>query len=106
MREARRKDLRLFLCFHSIQGSFVIGRFVFVPIATQVRPDRVHGLNQRNLLCSSPALQFLLAGDCPRNILMSFEPHESIAVVLCREAVVLFPFVLKDTFEKVPVTPT
>ena len=31
---------------------------------------------------------------------MSFEPHESIAVVLCREAVVLLPFVLKHTLEK------
>ena len=37
----------------------------------------------------------------PRNLLVSFEPHESIAVVLCREALVLLPFVLKHPFVKV-----
>src|ERR1017187_7002428 len=73
----------------------------FSSIHSIQRPDHVHSLNQRDLLCSSPALQFLLASDGPRNLLVSFEPHESIAVVLRGEAVVLFPFMLKHTFVKV-----
>ena len=91
----------MLLCFHSIRGTFVIGRFVFVPFTTQIRAERVHRLNDSYLLCASPSLQFLLSGDRPCNILLSFEPHEPIAVVFRREAFVLFPFVLKHTFVKV-----
>src|ERR1035437_8131052 len=73
----------------------------FSSIHSIQRPDHVHSLNQRDLICSSPALQFLLAGDGPRSLLVSFESHEAIAVVLCREAVVLFPFMLKPPLVEV-----
>src|SRR5258708_34786217 len=83
-----------FLWIHSVQCTSIIGRLAFVPVSAQIRPDRVHRFNQRYFLCTSPTLQFLLAGVRPRDGLVSFKPNHTIAFVLCREALVHFPLVL------------
>ena len=55
--------------------------------------------------CARPVLQLLLAGDGSAGFLVAFKPYEAVAVVLCREAVVLAPLGSKMRLCRLPVTP-
>src|SRR3954447_21178557 len=85
----------------SDQCSAVISRFAVVPIATQIHPPRVHRFDQRNLLCASPALQFLLPRNRFLDVLKTLGAHKAIAVVARREAIAFLPFVLKNALVQV-----
>jgi hypothetical protein len=52
--DAQRKDLRLRLGIHPIQGTRVIRGLKIVPLAAQVLPCRVPRLNERDLFLSPP----------------------------------------------------
>jgi hypothetical protein len=93
--------LRLLLCFNSIERSFVIGRFVFVPVTAQIGPCRVQALDERDLFRTSPSLELFFAGDRLPDVTVSLKPHQAVAVVTSRKAIMFLPFVLEDASVKV-----
>jgi hypothetical protein len=91
------KHLRLLSRIHSISCTFQVGRLYVVPVFAQVHPGWIDILDQRNLLFPPPAFELLFARNGFPDILISLEPDQAITVVPLHEAVVLFPFVFKDS---------
>ena len=86
---------------HAICRTHQVGRLDFARISAQVNPGRICSFDQGDLLSTSPTLELLLACDGLGDVLKSLEPDEPIAVVLFGEALMLFPFVLEDSFVQV-----
>lgn len=56
------------------------------PIFRQVLPARIHFLDQRNLLFTTPALHLLFATNSDLHILVAFVIHEPVNLVLLSES--------------------
>src|SRR5579862_4582888 len=89
------KDLQLFLCPRPVCGTFENGRLDIVPVLAQIDPSGVVLFDKRDFLFPAPTFQLLFTPDRRCHILMTFKPHQSIAVVLLCESIVLFPLVLE-----------
>ena len=86
---------------HAIHGTTIVSRLKIVPAAAQIVPNRVHGLDQCDLLPPSPALEFFFPRDRLTDVAVALEPDKTVAVVTLGKAVVLSPFVLENAPEKI-----
>ncbi len=68
----------------------------FVPILCQIRPCRINGLDQRNLLRARPFLDLRLARDCILYLLIIFKIHKTIDPISLGEALIQAFFMLPN----------
>src|SRR5436190_1165176 len=66
----------------------------------EVRPSRIHGLDQSELLFARPGLDLLLAQDRRRHVLVDLVPGEKLAVIFSGEPDLAFP-VLPDAPDEI-----